>query len=75
MNQTCVHERNEFRAGNVFCLNGRAKFLLKENPTRKSSTPSRWKETAASKLPPGRRWKAASYLYFGDRAYTNWIAA
>ncbi len=57
-------------------LNGRVKFLLKENPEKKIfHTVQVEKNGFIQSLLSGTSLEGSSYVYFGDRAYTNWIAA
>ncbi len=57
-------------------LNGRAKFLLKENPDKKIfHTVQVERNGFIQSILSGTPLEGSSYLYFGDRAYTNWIAA
>lgn len=56
-------------------LNGRVKFLLKENPEKKIfHTVQVEKNGFIQSLLSGTPLEGHGYSYFGDRAYTNWIA-
>ena len=56
-------------------LNGRVKFLLKENPEKKIfHTVQVERNGFIQSIVSGTRYEGRGYTYFGDRAYTNWIA-
>lgn len=56
-------------------LNGRVKFLLKENPEKKVlHTVQVEKNGFIQSILCGTPLEGSGYVYFGDRAYTNWIA-
>jgi hypothetical protein len=56
-------------------LNGRVKFLLKENPEKKIfHTVQVEKNGFIQSILSGTPLEGSGYVYFGDRAYTNWIA-
>ncbi len=57
-------------------LNGRAKFLLKENPDRKIfHTVQVERNGFIQSILSGTPLEGDGYVYFGNRAYINWIAA
>jgi hypothetical protein len=57
-------------------LNGRAKFLLKENPDKKIfHTVQVERNGFIQSILSGTPLEGSGYVYFGDRAYTTWIAA
>ncbi|HEX3800973.1 MAG TPA: hypothetical protein VH413_19935 [Verrucomicrobiae bacterium] len=56
-------------------LNGRVEFLLKENPDQKIfHTVQVERNGFIQSLLSGTPHEGQDYIYFGDRAYTNWIA-
>jgi hypothetical protein len=56
-------------------LNGRLKFLLKENPEKKIyHTVQVERNGFIQSVLSGTSLEGNGYAYFGDRAYTNWIA-
>ncbi len=56
-------------------LNGRVKFLLKENPEKQIfHTVQVERNGFIQSILSGTPLEGRGYVYFGPRAYTNWIA-